>query len=70
MERSFRDDSNTSHLLCTLFVLLHQLLRSLGTKSWRLGSPDLKLCFLMGILREEIGTLVEQMEKKTNENFG
>ena len=34
-------DSSALHLLCTLFLLLlHQLhLRSLGMRSWRLGTP-------------------------------
>ena len=41
----FPDDSNTLHVLCTLFLLLlHQLhLRSSGIISWRLGAPALKL---------------------------
>ena len=39
----FGDDSSALHLLCTLCLLLfHQLhLRSLGIRSWRLGTPDL-----------------------------
>ena len=38
----FQEDSSTSHLSCTLFLLLlHQLhLRSSGTGSQRLGTPD------------------------------
>ena len=36
----FQDDSNTLHLLCTLFLSLHQLhLRSSGIRSRRLGTP-------------------------------
>ena len=40
----FQDDSNTLHLLCTLFLLLlHQLhLRSPGIRSWRFGNHCLK----------------------------
>ena len=42
--RWFQDDSNTLHLLRTLFLLLHQLhLRSSGIiRSWRLEIPALK----------------------------
>ena len=40
----FLDDSSTLHLLCALFLLLlHQLhLRSLGIRSWNLGTPGLE----------------------------
>ena len=41
----FGDDSSTLHLLFTLLllILLHQLhLRSLGVRSQRLGTPDLR----------------------------
>ena len=57
----FRDDSSTLYLLCTLFLLLlHQLhLRSLGIRSWRLGTPDLythfSLIHLEPVLKEIIG---------------
>ena len=38
-----QDDSSAFHLLCTLFLLLHQLhFRSPGTRSWRLGTPVVK----------------------------
>ena len=38
----FRDDSSTLHLLCTLFLLLHQLyLTSSDTRSLRLGTSGL-----------------------------
>ena len=38
----FQGDSRALHLLCTLFLLLHQFhLRSLGSKSQRLGPPGL-----------------------------
>ena len=41
-ERWFGDDSSTLHLLCTLFLLLHQLhLRSLSVRCQRLGTPAL-----------------------------
>ena len=36
----FQNDSSALHLLCTLFLLLHQLhLRSSGIRSRRLGTP-------------------------------
>ena len=39
----FQDDSSALHLLCTLFLLLHQLhLRSSGIRSRRLGTPVLR----------------------------
>ena len=39
----FGDDSNALHLLCSLFLLLHQLhLKSSGIRSGRLGTPALK----------------------------
>ena len=38
----FGDDSSALQLLCTLFLLLLQLLfRPSGTRSWQLESPDL-----------------------------
>ena len=40
----FHDDSSTLHLPSTLFLLLHWLhLRSSDIRSWRLGTPDVKV---------------------------
>ena len=42
----FQDDSSVLHLLCTVFLLLHQFhLRSSGIRSQRLGIPALGLSF-------------------------
>ena len=47
----FGDDSNALHLLCTLFLLLHQLhLKSSGIRSWRFRTPALEKCLFPVLL--------------------